>query len=58
MITALKSVRPKTYVFYNEASEAFKNEIKKNFCNWYLQIIKDKIWLREQPKPSRITSNQ
>ena len=29
-ITASKSVRPKTHVLDNEASEAFKNEIKKN----------------------------
>jgi hypothetical protein len=29
-ITASKSVRPKTHVLDNVASEAFKNEIKKN----------------------------
>jgi hypothetical protein len=30
-ITASKSVWPKTHVLDNEASEAFKNEIKKNY---------------------------
>jgi len=30
-ITESTSVRPKTYVLDNEASEAFKKEIRKNF---------------------------
>jgi hypothetical protein len=58
-ITASKSVRPKTHVLDNEASEAFKKESERIAkYNRYLWITTDKTWLREQSKHLRIIARQ
>jgi hypothetical protein len=50
---------PNMHILDNEASEAFKTEIKKNAtCNWYLQTLTAEIWQKEQLKLSRAISLQ
>jgi hypothetical protein len=51
--------KPNLHILDNEASEAFKSEIKKiATCSWYHLILPAEIWQRELSKCSKAISSQ